>query len=705
MGSNECGQDRLSAAATLGGARGRGAGCMTKPAVLVVDDEPISCELIAHALEHIADVGFARDGHEALASVVSACPELVLLDNRMPGLDGIAVCSALKADPRTRHVPIVFVSAATDEAEEARGLLAGAVEYVAKPIRPALLAARVKNLLELSRCRDRSEIEATFDEVSGLGGRRRVEQGLALEWRKAARTGRPLSLALVALDKLDQVEQLFGPRVVEDMLERVAHALASALEGGERLVERFTGDRFAVVLVDTDELEAAALAERLRLAVERLGLRALEGAILTASVGVATARPAAAPSPSELVVRASKRLAEAVGQGGNVSSAGSAPPPRVAPSRVTGGAPLAKLLVVDDDPIAVEILVELATRGGHDVVVATTGAEAVGLMTSARPDVVLLDVELGDDDGFEVCRALKAMPEAAHVPVIFLSARTDAGDKVRAFEVGGADYVGKPFEPREVLARVAHQVKITRLQREMRLAHERLLELDRLKASFVAMLVHDLRSPLTVVETTLGFVASRVGGDRDAAELVGLATEAMDASLSLIAEVLEIYRAESTTTRAPPSQGDVAQVVRRCVGAAEVVARRGGVELEARIEEPLLARLDAPRFARAINNMLGNALKFSRRGARVFVDARVVPYPSGARVRVEVRDQGPGIDEVELPFIFELYHQAERRHRGGGFGLGLPIVKRIVDDHGGEVTVHSRPGVGTAFVIELPVAS
>jgi diguanylate cyclase (GGDEF)-like protein len=686
---------------------------MSKPIILIVDDDPTSIEVMGQVLKDIAEIHFAASGRDAMGQVLQDRPDLVLLDVMMPDLDGFAVCEALKADPRTHDIPVVFVTAATDEAEEARGLLAGAVEYVTKPIRPALLAARVRNLLELKRRRDHVTLEPSVDDVTGLASRRQLEEAMVSEWRRAARAGRPLSFALIAIDDLQPVEALFGSRAVSDYLRRVGETLAVALHNPGDLVTRFSVDRFAVLLPESDEAGAEAAAARMRTAVAQLGLPAARGpgVHIKVTVGAATAFPAAAPSPTDLITQASRRLDEAV----RLSDSDSGGPHSDSAAALTTGAPqrrpagdvgcqAGRVFIVDDDPTSVDVLSELALQGGYEVAVASDGAQALAIVAAEKPDVILLDVEMPGIDGFEACRRMKAAASTRDIPVIFLSGLTDAAEKLRAFAVGGADYVGKPFEPKEVLARVAHQIKITRLQAEMRSANERLLELDRLKATFAAMLVHDLRSPLTVVQTTLGFLKEHpFRDDPELGEMVEFSGEAMDKALALIAEVLEIYRSDRAQAPAHLVAGDAAEVLRRCGTAAQLEARRRAVVVETRIHGPLLARIDSQRLERAVTNLLGNALKFSSRGGRVSLEAGVVTDAAGApRIHIEVRDTGDGIPEAELPHVFELYRQVNRFARTGGVGLGLAIVKRIVDAHGGTVAVRSQLGIGSAFVIELP---
>jgi two-component system sensor histidine kinase/response regulator len=361
------------------------------------------------------------------------------------------------------------------------------------------------------------------------------------------------------------------------------------------------------------------------------------------------------------------------------------------------------LFIVDDDAINIEVLSALVGGADYEVAFARDGLEALPLIEATKPDVILLDVDMTPIDGFQTCARLKANPPTAEIPVIFLSGVTDAPAKVRAFEVGGADYVDKPFQPAEILARVAHQIRITRLQSEMRVANQRLLELDRLKGTFAAMLVHDLRSPLAVVHHTLGFLkARRFPDDRELEELVGYSADALDKTLAMIAEVLDIYRTEQTKQTRPLVAGDITEVLERCAVAARIEALHRKVDLQIRIERPLPVAHDAQRLERAIGNLLGNALKFTPPGGCVALEARAAG--DAASVHIEVRDTGEGIAEDELPGIFDLYRQAESRQRLAGVGLGLAIVKRIIDAHRGQVNVRSQRGAGTVFSIDLPVA-
>jgi diguanylate cyclase (GGDEF)-like protein len=687
---------------------------VSRPAILVVDDDAITAAVIAQVLQDWADVIVLADGNRAVEEAARLKPDLVLLDVLMPGTDGHAICAQLKDDVRTRDLPVIFVSSLTDEGQEARGLLAGAVDYITKPISAPILTARVRNHVELKRQRDRLERESLRDDLTGLANRVRLDEALNAEWRRAARLKGPVSLVVCAVDGFQEFSRLYGPLASRDCLRRVATALASSAQRPGDLVGRFPPDRFLTVLPDTEASGALAVAERMRSAVRALDVPHAEAGpdgTLSMSAVVTTSRPKPGEHPAFTLERTLERLVTAQGEGRDRClsadpSALSTPAPQPTAPAV---ASLGRLLIVDDDPVSVAVLSELVRGAGYLVDTVTDSASAVAEAQARQPDLVLLDLRMPGLDGFEVCRRLKSSPGTAAIPVVFLSVVDQPAEKARAFEVGGADYVGKAFHPQEVLARIGHQIRITRLQREMRDANTRLVELDRVKATFAAMLVHDLRSPLAIVQVTLGLLQEKLASsvDLDLRELLDDSLLGLHGTVDLINELLEIYRSEHVEVPLVRQPVDVGRVLGRCAAAARLEAQRRQVALELSVQEPLVAPGDRKRLERAFTNLIGNALKFTRAGGRVAIEARQsAPDGHGGKpaIVVQVRDTGSGIPEGEIPYIFELYRQAETGRRSG-VGLGLAIVKRILDAHGASIAVTSQVGVGTAMTVELPTGA
>lgn len=291
-----------------------------RPVVLVVDDEPSNIEILADTLGSDNDVIFATSGEEALSVAIAEAPDLVLLDVSMPGMDGYAVCAALKSDPRTRSAPVIFVTARSDEADEARGFAVGAVDYVVKPLRPALVRARVKSQVELKQLRDALERLALVDGLTGVWNRRRFDDYLAQEWRRGQRESASLALVLIDIDHFKAFNDTYGHQEGDRCLKSVAQALASAVKRPADMLARYGGEEFACILPGTGVSGAVQLAEQMRDAVSTLATphrKSSVGPIVSASMGVAAMEPTSERSPANLVRLADECLYAAKAAGRN----------------------------------------------------------------------------------------------------------------------------------------------------------------------------------------------------------------------------------------------------------------------------------------------------------------------------------------------------------------------------------------------------
>jgi len=361
-----------------------------------------------------------------------------------------------------------------------------------------------------------------------------------------------------------------------------------------------------------------------------------------------------------------------------------------------------KVLVVDDDPASLDLLSEMLLDRGYQVRVATGGEQALAFATADPPEIIVLDVSLPDLSGYDVCSALKAETVTRDVPVIFVSAHDEVLDKIRAFRSGAVDYIIKPFHAGEVLARLESQLKIARLQKELVKSNVRLQDLDQLKAGMTAMLVHDLRQPLTVVRIMIDMYA-RYGKVPDST--LRAAESCVGQMIALVEEMLDLSRAEAPEETFGREPVDLALLLRRCVEVACVGGKVQGVRVRSSVPRTLPEVAgDEERLERVFTNLLSNAVKFTPSGGSVTLEAYPVEESDAASIRVAVADTGRGIPEEDVPFVFDPYWQGSSRSALGGFGLGLAITKRIVAAHGGTISVQSRVGSGTTFVVSLPAA-
>ena len=223
-----------------------------KPCVLVADDVPANVVIVSSALDDEFAVVQATTGPAVLERVAAGDIDLVLLDVVMPGLDGFDVCRRLKQNPATAHVPVIFVTMLEDTVEEAHGFEVGAVDYITKPIRPAIVRARVRTHVELKRTRDMLEQLASVDSLTGVANRRRFDVALDEEWRRCQRGRSWLSLVIVDVDHFKQFNDRHGHLAGDGLLHRIAMSFTQYTRRAGDLVARYGGEEFALILPNVD---------------------------------------------------------------------------------------------------------------------------------------------------------------------------------------------------------------------------------------------------------------------------------------------------------------------------------------------------------------------------------------------------------------------------------------------------------------------
>lgn len=365
-----------------------------------------------------------------------------------------------------------------------------------------------------------------------------------------------------------------------------------------------------------------------------------------------------------------------------------------------------RVLIVDDQPENRDLLQHPLRAIRCDVRLAADGAEALRLAAAEPPDLVLLDVRMPGMDGYEVCRRLRSLPATRDVPVIFLSAAHEPAEIARGFEVGAVDYVSKPFRLAELMARVRTHLELKRSRDELARHAASLAALNRQKDRLIEIASHDLRNPLQSAH--LGCrqlldgrgVTAPDAGQRRGLELVLNAVERMS---ELVGSILDYRTATTGELPFQPASVDLSALVRTALQAAQPIAAAKGIQLRAEPAADLpAARADAARVAQALANYTGNAIKFSPAGRTITVATRRVE----GGLRVEVRDEGPGVLPAERGQLFEEFVRLSNQPTGGesSTGLGLAIVRRLITSQGGAVGADFPAAGGSVFWFTLPTA-
>lgn len=366
------------------------------------------------------------------------------------------------------------------------------------------------------------------------------------------------------------------------------------------------------------------------------------------------------------------------------------------------------ILMVDDNPANIKLLADMLTSRGYNVEQASNGLDALALARAKEPDIILLDIFMPEVDGYEVCRRLKADEETNRIPVIFISALTDVDNIVRGFDVGGSDYITKPFKFKEVLARIANLLMLVHQRREIEALREQDRQqfetLDNMKSEYINMATHDLRNPLNVILGYLRLLERIEVADKDEL-LLKEATHNIEHSVqkmrTLVTDILDLAQIKTGLDfdRQPTS---LETFLASSLQGLHMVAHEKGVSLNYTApEEDVMLLMDVKRMSRVIDNLVSNAIKYTPNGGQVMISAQKL----NGNAQINVSDTGLGIPEKDLPHLFEAFYRIEQSNyqREEGSGLGLSIVKTIVEQHGGTIEVKSAVGKGSTFIVQLPV--
>lgn len=355
-------------------------------------------------------------------------------------------------------------------------------------------------------------------------------------------------------------------------------------------------------------------------------------------------------------------------------------------------------MVVDDTPGNLRLLGAVLNTEGYRVQAFPRAAMALAAVKKSPPDIILLDINMPEMNGYEMCEQLKASSETRDIPVIMLSALTDSVDKVRGFAVGAADYVTKPFEVDELNARIRTHLDLRAKGLQIEEANRALRALEAARDNLVQMVVHDLRSPLSAILSNLDY-ALRTPLPGDTTEALSESLEAGRGLAKLIDSLLEVSRMEATEMVLDQRPVDLAVLVKAVSVEFEPLLKGRSLVVHG-AESPVVARCDPPIIRRVLQNLLGNAIKFTERDLAVI---EVHVKAEGPVFRVVVTDNGPGI-AIELQTrIFDKFFQGDDRivRETNSTGLGLAFCKLAIESHGGRIGVSSDLGRGSSFWFEL----
>ena len=343
------------------------------------------------------------------------------------------------------------------------------------------------------------------------------------------------------------------------------------------------------------------------------------------------------------------------------------------------------ILIVDDTPANVLLLVRMLTERGYNPRPVLSGKLALQAARAEPPDLILLDIAMPEMNGYEVCELLKADEALKEIPIIFISALNETIDKVKAFRVGGVDYVTKPFQFEEVYARVQTHLQLRRL--------------EMLRDDLTHMIIHDLRNPLSVIFYFLEILAIREANNLSAEtwKLVAVARSSAEDIRKLIASILDVSKMEAGEIKLHCESCDLVALIRSVVATTQPLPGNRSITMDEAESFPTIMA-DVGLIRRVLQNLLSNAIKYTPDGGAI----RIVATRSNSQVRIAIADVGPGIAPEHHLRIFEKFGQVYDCNSRLGTGLGLTFCKLAIESHGGCIGVESEVGKGSTFWITLP---
>lgn len=367
------------------------------------------------------------------------------------------------------------------------------------------------------------------------------------------------------------------------------------------------------------------------------------------------------------------------------------------------------VLIVDDIAENLQVLGNILNELDIEFSYATSGKEALEAVSFNKPDLILLDVNMPEMTGFEVCEILKKDPDTRDIPVIFLTAKTEPEDVIKGLTVGGIDYVTKPFNTKELTARVNSHLElsisrriITAQKDELHKLNIQLEETIASKDKFFSIIAHDLKSPFN---TLIGFsdLLLKTFDDREPEEIKKLLKHINDSSLlgfNLLNNLLEWSRSQTGKIKYEPVLFDFAQLVDEVIDLHSGTAEKKKIKLDGSGLAIGEVNADRKMIYTVLRNLVSNALKFTQPGGEI----RISGKDMGNEFEISVSDSGVGIPANKLDKLFSISENISTQGTDNetGTGLGLLLCKEFVEKNGGKIRVQSAVGKGSEFLFTIP---
>ncbi len=367
-----------------------------------------------------------------------------------------------------------------------------------------------------------------------------------------------------------------------------------------------------------------------------------------------------------------------------------------------------KIMIVDDVLSNIMLLKILLTSEKYQIMSAMGGKEALEKIQDEKPDLILLDVMMPDMDGYEVTTVIRAMePPLRDIPIIFLTALNSTADVVKGFQVGGNDFVTKPFSREELLIRVNHQVSLEAAKRIILRQTEELRSTINARDKMYSVIAHDLRSPLGSIKMMLNMLLVSLQPQtigEDFHEMLNLANQTTEDTFALLDNLLKWTKSQVGRLNVVYQVSEMVSLAKGVLEIYEKIAGSKGIKLVMEAPESCDMYADRDMIKSVLRNLLSNAIKFTKEGGIITVAVRDNVPEEGGMVVVSVKDTGCGIKEEAQAKLLKIdtHFSTFGTNKEEGSGLGLLLCQDFVQKNGGRLWFESEVGVGTTFYFSIP---
>ncbi len=367
------------------------------------------------------------------------------------------------------------------------------------------------------------------------------------------------------------------------------------------------------------------------------------------------------------------------------------------------------ILIVDDINENLQLLATYLNRQGYEIALANSGKSALEVLGSLTPDLILLDIMMPEMDGYETCERIKSKNILKDIPIIFLTAKTDNDSILNAFEKGAVDYITKPVNVAELLVRIKTHINLKHSQEILIQYNDRLQTLLKDRAEFMGIAAHDMKNPLNAIiaysDLLINTLNTTKFSKQDTVSKLSIIKNSASFMLDSVTELLNHDIIEAGYRELNFQHYSPMKIVQTILINNLLWAESKSIRIKYIKYPDFDVLLDEDATRDIYQNIVSNALKYSNHNSNVWVSLSRFQNNGEHYLRFSVKDKGQGISKDEQSKLFQKMQKLSSRPTAGegSTGMGLYIVKKLTELHGGRVDVKTELGKGTEFIVDLPI--